>query len=99
MACEWRGSPTPPQCALGNAFARVVLVLHNLALAGVVLRMEWNPIHLFTRTDTDCTCACACQAFTIYAWNEFGEGGILAPTTGEGFMKLQTISAVFNRTR
>ncbi len=37
------------------------------------------------------------QAFTIYAWNEYGEGGILAPTAGEGFTKLQMISTVFNR--
>eukprot|EP00038_Savillea_parva_P025010 m.45839 g.45839 ORF g.45839 m.45839 type:complete len:517 (-) comp6698_c0_seq2:81-1631(-) len=36
-------------------------------------------------------------AFNIYAWNEFGEGGIMAPTQGEGFMKLQTIAQVFNR--
>jgi len=34
-------------------------------------------------------------AFTIYAWNEFGEGGILAPTRGDGYMKLEGIRAVF----
>lgn len=33
----------------------------------------------------------------IYAWNEFGEGGILAPTAGDGFMKLQVLSTVFAR--
>jgi len=33
--------------------------------------------------------------FTIYAWNEFGEGGIVAPTRGEQTMKLDAISAVF----
>jgi hypothetical protein len=31
----------------------------------------------------------------IYAWNEFGEGGIVAPTQGEGMMKLQAIRLVF----
>ena len=31
----------------------------------------------------------------IYAWNEFGEGGIVAPTKGEAAMKLQAIKAVF----
>ena len=31
------------------------------------------------------------KAFTIYAWNEFGEGGIVAPTRGEGTMKLEAI--------
>jgi hypothetical protein len=31
----------------------------------------------------------------IYAWNEFGEGGIVAPTRGEGMMKLQAIRLVF----
>jgi len=34
-------------------------------------------------------------AFTIYAWNEFGEGGIVAPTAGEGAMKLECIREVF----
>jgi hypothetical protein len=36
-------------------------------------------------------------AFTIYAWNEFGEGGIVAPTLGEGAMKLEAIREVFGR--
>jgi hypothetical protein len=31
----------------------------------------------------------------IYAWNEFGEGGIVAPTRGEGTMKLEAIRQVF----
>jgi hypothetical protein len=31
----------------------------------------------------------------IYAWNEFGEGGIVAPTRGEQSMKLEAIRAVF----
>ena len=34
-------------------------------------------------------------AFTIYAWNEFGEGGILAPTRGDRTMKLEVIRDVF----
>ena len=38
------------------------------------------------------------KAFTIYAWNEFGEGGIVAPTNGEGAMKLETITKIFGRT-
>jgi len=33
----------------------------------------------------------------IYAWNEFGEGGIVAPTRGEGMMKLDAIREVFGR--
>ncbi len=38
----------------------------------------------------------SCQpAFTVYAWNEFGEGGIVAPTRGEGAMKLEAIREVF----
>ncbi len=37
-----------------------------------------------------------CQpAFTIYAWNEFGEGGIVAPTRGEGHMRLEAIRENF----
>lgn len=39
------------------------------------------------------------KAFTIYAWNEYGEGGFVAPTRGEQFMKLQTIHRVFDRSR
>jgi hypothetical protein len=31
----------------------------------------------------------------IYAWNEFGEGGIVAPTQGDGDMKLRAIASVF----
>ncbi len=31
----------------------------------------------------------------IYAWNEFAEGGIVAPTRGDGDMKLKAIAAVF----
>jgi len=34
-------------------------------------------------------------AFTIYSWNEFQEGGIVCPTQGEGWMKLEAIKAVF----
>jgi hypothetical protein len=37
------------------------------------------------------------KAFTIYAWNEFGEGGYVAPTRGEGRMKLEGIAEVFGR--
>lgn len=37
------------------------------------------------------------KAFTIYAWNEFGEGGILAPTKGKGNMMLEAISEVFGK--
>jgi hypothetical protein len=35
------------------------------------------------------------KLFTLYAWNEFGEGGIVAPTRGEQTMKLDAIHAVF----
>jgi len=35
------------------------------------------------------------KAFTIYAWNEFGEGGIVAPTKGKGYMKLECIKDIF----
>ena len=35
------------------------------------------------------------KAFTIYAWNEFGEGGIVAPTRGDQYMKLEEIKNVF----
>ena len=39
------------------------------------------------------------KAFTIYAWNEFGEGGIVAPTAGQGSMKLEAIREVFGRAK
>jgi hypothetical protein len=35
------------------------------------------------------------KIFVIYAWNEFGEGGIIAPTKGEKNMKLEGIKKVF----
>lgn len=34
-------------------------------------------------------------AFLVYAWNEFGEGGIVAPTAGDQYMKLEAIREVF----
>jgi hypothetical protein len=34
-------------------------------------------------------------AFTIYAWNEYGEGGMVAPTVGDQYMKLELIREVF----
>jgi hypothetical protein len=34
-------------------------------------------------------------AVTIYCWNEFGEGGIIAPTRGQQYMKLEVIREVF----
>lgn len=37
------------------------------------------------------------KTFNIYAWNEFGEGGIAAPTTGDGWMKLEGIRDVFEK--
>lgn len=36
-------------------------------------------------------------AISIYAWNELGEGGILCPTEGDGFMKLEVLTEVFGR--
>ncbi len=35
------------------------------------------------------------KSFLIYAWNEYGEGGFIAPTRGEGTMKLEAIREVF----
>ena len=35
------------------------------------------------------------KAFTIYAWNEFGEGSYVAPTQGESYMKLEGIKKIF----
>lgn len=35
------------------------------------------------------------MAFTIYAWNEFDEGGIVAPKQGDQYMKLEGIKTVF----
>jgi len=35
------------------------------------------------------------KMLTIYAWNEFGEGGIVAPTRGEGYSKLEAIRDLF----
>lgn len=37
------------------------------------------------------------KVFTIYAWNEFGEGGIVAPTKADQAMKLEAIQEVFTK--
>lgn len=37
------------------------------------------------------------KAFNIYAWNEFGEGGIVAPTRGDKEMKMNSIRKVFGK--
>ena len=37
------------------------------------------------------------KAFTIYAWNEFGEGGIIAPTKTRGAIMLEAIKEVFGK--
>jgi len=37
------------------------------------------------------------KIFTIYAWNEFGEGGFVAPTKGRGSMMLECIRDVFGK--
>ena len=34
-------------------------------------------------------------AVMIYAWNELGEGGIVAPTMGAGTMMLDVLARVF----
>lgn len=39
------------------------------------------------------------KAVLIYAWNEYGEGGIVAPTRGEGYMKLEAIRQIFGENR
>jgi hypothetical protein len=35
------------------------------------------------------------KIFTLYAWNEYGEGGFLAPTVEEKMMKLEVLKEVF----
>lgn len=35
------------------------------------------------------------HAFTIYSWNEFGEGGIMAPSAGWKYQRLQGVRSVF----
>lgn len=65
------------------------------------LQQAWDLVaspsnHIFGFPDP--TSATGIQpAVTIYAWNEFGEGGIVAPTTGDGYMKVQAIAAVFRK--
>ena len=36
-------------------------------------------------------------ALSIYAWNEYGEGGIMAPMRADAFMKLEVLAEVFGR--
>ncbi len=37
------------------------------------------------------------KSFTIYAWNEFGEGGFLAPTKKKGFAMLEELRKYFGQ--
>lgn len=37
------------------------------------------------------------KILNIYAWNEYGEGGIIAPTLGDKWMKLKAIQRAFPR--
>ena len=37
------------------------------------------------------------SAFNIYAWNEFGEGGMMAPTQGWKSKRLEAITRVFGK--
>jgi len=37
------------------------------------------------------------KAFTIYAWNEFGEGGFMAPSVKDGYEKLEGLSEALER--
>jgi hypothetical protein len=37
------------------------------------------------------------KMLTIYAWNEFGEGGIVAPTRGENYSRLEAIRDLFRK--
>ena len=57
----------------------------NVALTGVKRALDTEPMLALGGE----------KLFTIYAWNEFGEGGIVAPTAGEGYMKLEEIKRVF----
>lgn len=40
-----------------------------------------------------------CYVYVSKQWNEYGEGGIVSPTRGEGWMKLEAIEAVFGGER
>ena len=37
------------------------------------------------------------KIFNIYAWNEFGEGGIMAPSQGWQYQRLQAVQTVFGK--
>jgi hypothetical protein len=62
-------------------------------------REEWHKTLQQVKTDLETHDALGLpgmKAFTIYAWNEFGEGGFLAPTRGEEYMKLEGIKNIFS---
>ena len=65
-------------------------------------RQEWGQVLKRMREDLQTTGPFGFpgqKAFTIYAWNEFGEGGIVAPTQGEETMKLDVLHGVFGSSR
>ena len=66
-------------------------------------RRQWKAASRSVKTDLDSRPSSAFRlpdgklqpAVTIYCWNEFGEGGIVAPTQGDQYMKLEVIREVF----
>jgi hypothetical protein len=68
-------------------------------------RQEWKNELLKIKQDLDCYKKLGLpiddknkqKIFTIYAWNEFGEGGFAAPTQGDKYMKLEGIKEIFGQ--
>ncbi len=87
LMCGWNPKPW------GDPRANFTLPTRrqwHSALEMIKQGLDQNPGLGFPNRDGTCQ-----KAFTIYAWNEFGEGGFLAPTAGAGTMKLEEVNAVF----
>ena len=77
---------------------------HHRSFFTFPTRAEWTEelraikadFQRYPRLGLPCSGGARQPVFTIYAWNEFGEGGIVAPTQGEDSMKLEAIRGVFS---
>ncbi len=77
---------------------------HHRSFFTFPTRAEWmeelraikEDFRKYPRLGLPCSSGARQPVFTIYAWNEFGEGGIVAPTKGENDLKLEAIRSVFS---
>lgn len=87
VAVGW--NPRPWRCD-GAAFAFPTREEWKGVLESVKKDLDEHPRLGFPKKDGTCQ-----KAFTIYAWNEYGEGGFMVPNKSGDNMKLEVVKEVF----